>query len=275
MTAISAQARRAFKWVSMGSDLVRRPADGIVVLIYHRVGAQTGGAVDVPREQFARQLDHLGEHCDVVSLGQALDLLDDPAAGSHDRPRVVITFDDGTDDFAEHAVPMLAERQLPATLYVATDFVEREVPFWGEGRALSWSALNDALSSGVVDLASHTHTHALLDHLASDAIADELDRSIELIGERTGQTAVDFAYPKALDPSPAAAAAVAERFRSAALAGTRPNPYGATNALALSRSPVQRTDTDRFFRAKVRGGMGLEDDIRHLLLQRQRQNEQS
>lgn len=274
MTVISTQARRAFKWVSMGSDLVRRPDDGIVVLIYHRVGAETGGAVDVPRSQFARQLDHLVADCDVVSLGEALSLLADPAAAAPERPRVVITFDDGTDDFVDLAVPMLAERQLPATLYVATDFVEREVPFWGVGRALTWSALNDALTSDLITLGSHTHTHALLDHLPAHAIAEELDRSVALIGERTGQIAEDFAYPKALDPSPAAAAAVAERFRSAALAGTRPNPYGSTDALALRRSPVQRTDTDRFFRAKVRGGMGLEDDIRRKLLERQRQNDQ-
>ncbi len=53
-----------------------------------------------------------------------------------------------------------------------------------------------------------------------------------------------------------------EHFVSAALAGTRPNRYGDTDPHRLARSPIQEGDQMRWFRAKVAGGMGFEDDVR-------------
>ena len=64
--------------------------------------------------------------------------------------------------------------------------------------------------------------------------------------------------------SAAADAAVRARFRSAALAGTRPNPYGRTDPYRLARSPIQRADGMSWFRRKLDGGMALEDRLRTL-----------
>jgi hypothetical protein len=77
--------------------------------------------------------------------------------------------------------------------------------------------------------------------------------------------AVHFAYPKSLPPSAGADRAVRARFRSAALAGTRPNRYGRTDPYRLARSPIQAGDEMRWFRAKVAGGMAFEDDVRRAL----------
>jgi hypothetical protein len=74
--------------------------------------------------------------------------------------------------------------------------------------------------------------------------------------------AAHFAYPKALAGSAAADRAVRRRFRSAALAGTRPNRYGASDPYRLSRSPIQRADGMRYFDQKLAGGMGFEDTLR-------------
>jgi hypothetical protein len=58
---------------------------------------------------------------------------------------------------------------------------------------------------------------------------------------------------------------VRARFRSAALAGTRPNRYGATDPYRLSRSPIQLSDGMRWFEAKLDGGMALEDRLRQVI----------
>jgi peptidoglycan/xylan/chitin deacetylase (PgdA/CDA1 family) len=175
----------------------------------------------------------------------------------------VVTFDDGTADVVEEALPVLVEFGIPALLYVATDFVERGRDFPDEGRVASWAALADARTTGCLEMGSHTHTHALLDRLSDEAaVADELDRSIELLGERTGSDARHFAYPKALPGSPVADRLVRDRFASAAVAGTRPNRYGATDPWDLARSPIQVSDGMRWFRAKAAGGLGLEDAVR-------------
>ncbi len=198
----------------------------------------------------------------VRSVDDALDALDRPAPADPDADPVVVTFDDGTADFAELAHPVLERFAIPATLYVATDFVDRGVDFPHGGRPLSWAALADTAASGLVTVGSHTHTHALLDRLPAAAIADELDRADALIAEHLGGPIRHFAYPKAVAGSSPADAAVRARYRSAALAGTRPNRYGATDPFRLARSPIQTSDGMRFFTAKVAGGMRLEDSVR-------------
>ena len=86
----------------------------------------------------------------------------------------------------------------------------------------------------------------------------ELDRSKQLIEDRLGRPCLDFAYPKALPPSPAADVAVRSRFRSAALAGTRANRPGRTDVHRPRRSPIQHSDGMQYFEKKVAGGMALE-----------------
>jgi len=242
-------------------DTVHRPPPGLVVLIYHRVGQRTPVDVDVPLPLFAEQIAELRATRQVVSLTDGLARLADPSTARD--ATVAITFDDGTADFAELALPVLVEHRVPVTLYVATDFIERGMTFPNGGAPLTWTALSDALTTGLVDVGSHTHTHALLDRLTREQIAGELDRSIELIGERTGATAAHFAYPKAV-PAAAADALVRARFRSAVLAGTRVNRFGA-DPYRIARSPVQRSDGMRWFRHKAAGGLGFEDTLPRLL----------
>ena len=266
MTA-KARLARTVKNLAATVDRVRGPRPGVVVLIYHRVGGGSGLEVDLPVELFAAQMELLAGEGRVVTLDAALAALDVPSA-SPGRDPVVITFDDGTADFAEHAMPVLERHGVPATLYVATSFVEDQQPFPADGTPLTWAALGDAVSTGLLTVGSHTHTHALLDRAAPDVVDDELSRSVELIGERLGVSAEHFAYPKANAGSPAAERAVRARFRSAALAGTRPNPYGRTDPYRLARSPIQVADGMEWFRRKSEGGMALEDTLRRLLNRR-------
>jgi peptidoglycan/xylan/chitin deacetylase (PgdA/CDA1 family) len=254
-------ARRAMK--TLASLAPAHP--GTVVLIYHRVGAGSGLEIDLDPALFDRQLGALAAAGDTVPLGAAIESLRSQTAPGSAARAVVVTFDDGTVDFADVALPIIVEHRIPVTLYLATAFVEDQRTFPDDGRPLSWSALRDACATGLVDVGSHTHTHAVLDRLPDDAVAAELDRSRQLIEDRLGRPCADFAYPKALAPTPAADAAVRARFRSAALAGTRANVPGATDVYRLARSPVQSSDGMQFFARKLAGGMRLEDDLRRSL----------
>ena len=245
-------------------DVVRPATSGLVVLIYHRVGGHTPVTVDLPTAVFDDQIAELAATTNVLSLDDAVDRL---AAGQDLTGSVVVTFDDGTVDFVDEALPVLERHGVPATLYVATQHVENRIDFPDDGRVITWQALDDARSTGLVTIGSHTHGHVLLDRLDPAAAADDLDRSIDLIGQRLGCAADHFAYPKALAASAAVEPLVRERFRSAAIAGTRPNPMG-TDVHRLTRSPVQTTDGSRWFRRKVAGGMHFEDDLRRLVNRR-------
>ncbi|MCA1845020.1 MAG: polysaccharide deacetylase family protein, partial [Actinobacteria bacterium] len=250
------------KWTAAATDGLRRPR-GLVILIYHRVGGHTPVSVDLPRPLFAEQLAALVADWLPVTLDRAAELVTRPAAPAG-RPPLCLTFDDGTADFVEEALPELVAYQVPAIVYVATEHVETGQLFPDEGRPVSWAGLRDAISTGLVTVGSHTHTHRLLDRVDGPEAADQLDRSIGLINDRLGVACRHFAYPKALLGSREAEQEVRRRFRTAALAGTRPNPYGPTDLHRLRRSPVQVTDGMRWFRRKASGGMALEDDLRTL-----------
>ena len=260
-------ARSALKSSAAAADVLRRPARGLVVLIYHRVGRRTPTEVDLPLALFVDQIAWLAATLPVVSLDDGLAWVAGGDAGADDL-RVAITFDDGTADFADVAVPVLEQYRVPATLYVATQFLEDRRPFPNDGEPISWSALRDCVATGVVTVGSHTHSHALLDRLPDAEVTGELDRSIELIGERTGAVATHFAYPKALMGSPAADRAVRARFGSAALAGGHANRPGATDVHRLARTPVQVSDGEAWFRRKACGGLALEESIRRMVNRR-------
>lgn len=269
--AVRRAAGIALKSTSVAADVVQRPAPGLVILLYHQIGAPRASEVNLSADRFDEQLAHIGEAGGALPIDQAVAVLSPGQATSARQPqpaRFVITFDDGTADFVDTALPLLAKYKLPVTLYVATRWIEEQRSFWDDGTVLSWAALAEAVSTGLVTIGSHTHSHVLLDRLAPAQIDVELDRSIDLIGERLGVKAEHFAYPKALPPSPAADLAVRDRFESAALAGTRANPIGATDPFRLARTPVQVGDGRLWFERKAAGGMQLEDKVREMLNRR-------
>jgi peptidoglycan/xylan/chitin deacetylase (PgdA/CDA1 family) len=258
-TLVAPGVRTGIKGVASATDLVLRPPEGITILIYHRVGAGNGGQMDLSPAAFDAQLDWLNRHHRILTLDEALVELRGPASRG---PGVVLTFDDGTTDWVDHALPALERHGVPATFYVATSFIDEDRPFPSDGRPLSWAGVRELASSGLATIGSHTHRHLLLDRLPADEVADELDRSIELLGEHAGVVPEHFCYPKAVAGSPGAEQAVRARFSSAVLAGTRPNLAGRSDPYRLWRSPVQPSDGERWFRSKARGGMRLEDDLR-------------
>jgi Polysaccharide deacetylase len=272
VAGVSGLIRRTVKVASAGADRLRPNIAGVVILIYHRVGGGSGLEIDLDPGVFDDQMAAVAASNRVVSLGTALARIDARADSDVDRASsVVVTFDDGTADFADVALPILERHSVCATLYAATGFIDDGVDFPDGGRPLSWSALRDACATGLVDVGSHTHRHVLLDRISPAVAADELDRSVGLIADRLGRPPLDFAYPKAVAGTPENARLVRDRFRSAALAGTRANPYASakssrrTDPQRLARSPIQVSDGMRYFERKLAGGMALEDSFRRAI----------
>jgi peptidoglycan/xylan/chitin deacetylase (PgdA/CDA1 family) len=232
-----------------------------VVLAYHRVGGGSGLDVDLDPGLFDEQMAYLAQRGTVQDLDGGIERLD----GDEPRSSVVVTFDDGTVDFMDHALPSLIDNGVEATYYIATRFVDEQLPFPNEGTPLTWTALAEAVSTGLVTVGCHTHSHAVVDKLSPEATDEEMRRSTGLIEDRLGVTAHHFAYPKGVFGGEANEAAVARYCRSAALAECGVNPPGSTDRLRLRRSPIQQSDGMRYFEKKVAGGMVLEGTIRDLL----------
>ncbi len=106
---------------------------GAVVLMYHSVATPErrllqDPAMAMPAKTFAAQMSFLSKRRRVISLDALNEVLtkgESPAPGS-----VVITFDDGYLDNYEVAAPILAEHYLPATVFLATGYIERVENMW-------------------------------------------------------------------------------------------------------------------------------------------------
>ena len=258
------RANRAVKQLAAGYDMVRRPAPGLVVLAYHRVGGNSGLEVDLDPGLFAAQMQQLSAQRRAVDIDRGLELVQQ----SNGPPSVVITFDDGTVDFIDHALPALVAAGVPATYYVATQFIDEQQRFPDRGTPMTWAGLAEAASTGLVTIGSHTHSHAVMDKLSPAGVENELRRSKELIEDHLGRPAHHFAYPKGVFGGSANEMVVGQHFRSAALANCAVNRFGATNPLRLDRFPIQRSDGMAYFARKCEGGMALEGRLRAILNRR-------
>jgi peptidoglycan/xylan/chitin deacetylase (PgdA/CDA1 family) len=231
-----------------------------VVLIYHRVGGGTNSAVDLPVDTFREQMKVLAGSHPVLTLDHVVEQL----AGGCSPVGVVITFDDGTPDFYETAVPVLESFGLPATLYATTGPIDAGHPMpWGVPSA-SWDGLRSAVATGLVTIGSHTRDHPLLDRLDRLQVAEQLDSSISSITEHIGVAPRHFAYPKAVPGNVAAEIEVRSRFASAAVAGNRVN-LADGDLHRLSRTPVHRADSPATFERKICGGLRLEGSVREVV----------
>lgn len=228
------------------------PARGATLLIFHRVGGGTGDELDTPLDRFEAELDALvaGGH-DVVHLDEALDRL---AAGD-DRPSVVLTFDDGFADVHAHALPLLVERRLPFTLYVAAGLLGGTMAWEGSNGhsqgapALTWDQLEAVQASGLATVGNHTWDHSRPE--ATDEA--QLDRCSDALEARLGARPRHFAWTWGIEV-PALRPAIEARFRSACT-GTLGRNVPGDDPLSLRRVPVRASDPLPFFEAKLRGNL--------------------
>ena len=134
MTPFRSRLKRAMEGI-LGSHLSlgiarRRQRGARLVLAYHNVvlnrpSPNPGEAsLHLAFDGFRRQLDAIEvSGFDVVSLGS-------PEPDPDATPQVVITFDDAYFGSLELAVPELARRGLPATVFVAPGILGRSTMWW-------------------------------------------------------------------------------------------------------------------------------------------------
>ena len=131
-------ARRVLESTALAARahlVARRGRRGrLLVLAYHNVIADRYDAgadlsLHLPLARFIAQVDALSETHRVVPLDAALSE-DTDRAGAF--PEVAITFDDAYAGTIAHAVPVLAERQIPATIFVPPGRLGGQSFWWDE-----------------------------------------------------------------------------------------------------------------------------------------------
>lgn len=177
----------------------------IPILMYHSISDKATHAFKqftVPPDMFERQLNYLVRNnyvpLTVTQLVTAMGNSPETARPLPDRP-VLLTFDDGFEDFYINALPALQRYGLTATLYTVAGFVG-ETSRWlkPEGEELrkivSWSQLVEISRSGI-ECGSHSLTHPQLDLLPVNQAWQEIWFSKGILEERLGKKILSFCYP--------------------------------------------------------------------------------
>ena len=173
----------------------------VPILLYHSISSEPMPLI----RDFAIDLPTFEEHLDLV-LSHELEpltvsgFLDASARGDTGllERAVVITFDDGFEDFASAALPALRERELNATLYVTTGVLRGGAEPAGDEIArhmLSWEQLGALGSDAAVEIGGHSVTHPQLDTLGGARLRDEVGRCKRELEDALGEEVRTFAYP--------------------------------------------------------------------------------
>ena len=117
-------------------DLARKITPNLLtVLNYHRIDDAFREDFDTFRpnvsatpSEFAAQMDHVSRKYNVISGTELVAFI----KGRHQLPAhaAIITFDDGYYDNYANAYPILKARNLPAIIFLATDFIGSRKPFF-------------------------------------------------------------------------------------------------------------------------------------------------
>ena len=176
------------------ASLFSREKDAASILMYHSIG-RNDAFFTVRKEEFEKQLQYLRDnHFDVITLSALLERLKQNKSLAH---TVVITFDDGYKDNYDSAFPLLKKYQMPATIFLATNYIDGSMKLKDETvlPMLSRQEIQEMTRSGLIECMPHTGSHMRYTGDNLDALMEEVRESRRTVEALTGRSAPLFAYP--------------------------------------------------------------------------------
>ena len=172
-------------------------ASRLPVLTYHSLD-DSGSPISIAPHQFRWQMQRLqADGWRTLTLDE---LLAGHARGAWPSRTFALTFDDGFENFAEHALSVLGDCGFSATLFIVADWVGRTndwpgqvswVPRWP---LLTWDRLC-AISQAGVEIGGHSLSHVSLTRIPLDVAQREIVDCRRVLEDRIGHPARSFAYP--------------------------------------------------------------------------------
>lgn len=176
--------------------------NGISILMYHQVGAfapmRTHRATYCDHRRFAAQM-RLLKALDyrVLSMDEVVACL----GGQRPIPprAVALTFDDGYENFYEHAFPILQQYGFPAMVYLVAGKIGGHADWLAaEGHPpaalMDWPRIRELRAAGI-DFGSHGMRHIRLANQPPEVLRHELADSRERLQDGLGEAVHHFCYP--------------------------------------------------------------------------------
>lgn len=168
------------------------------IMTYHSLD-DSRSVISIAPSTFRRQMEWLAKSdLQVLSLAA---LVQATASALPDRHAVAITFDDGFENFAQYAAPVLRDLALPATLFVVSGRVGLDNRWRDVDDAavptlplLDWDSLARIKADGV-SIGAHTRRHPRLSSCSPEHVEDEMVGARDDIRHAIGDAPTTFAYP--------------------------------------------------------------------------------
>jgi peptidoglycan/xylan/chitin deacetylase (PgdA/CDA1 family) len=237
---------------------------GIPILMYHSISDDAPEdrdsyfATTTAPQVFHDQMQFLhSEGYRTITLSEASRQLE-----SNTRPeiekQVVITFDDGFEDFYLNAVPAMQRFGFTATMYLATDYVGKWTQRFKGRNCLTWSQVSELEAAGM-SFGSHTVSHPQLYSIQMRQVENELRDSKKVIEDNLGHAIDSFCYPYAFPEQDKDFTSNVRQLLThcgysqgvCTIVGIAA-PH--SDRLFLPRLPVSSRDDSQFLRAKLEGG---------------------
>lgn len=262
-----------------------RGRDCFGILMYHRVTDFPAGFPEptwnVEPERFEEQLAGLlARGFEPWPLSRAIEFHQD--ARPIPRRAFIVTFDDGYECVYRRAWPILRKLQVPATIFLATAYLDSNEPFpcddWlaaGDAKVSpdSWQPLTttqcrEMHQGGLIELAAHTHTHDDFRGRPDDLRRDLLQNLHEL-RERFGINAATFAFPFGIVKEGFAGKPLSDVARDVGLLcslSTEPElVHRSSDPFSWGRFPAEQHDTASSLAASLGGWTGALREIKRAL----------
>jgi len=170
----------------------------VPILTYHSID-KSGSVISTAPEVFRRQMQYLSENgYKAVTLNEFISSL------SEDKTpflkTVVLTFDDGFQNFFSEAFPVLEEYGFRATVFLVTEFCGKNNDWAGNppelpsSKVLSWEEIRQLHGLGI-EFGGHSRTHPDLTKVSDSRVESEIVESKAVIENALGGEVTTFAYP--------------------------------------------------------------------------------
>lgn len=163
--------------------------NGAVAVMYQRFGESGFPATNITLEQFDAHIAELTSGAyRVLALSEVVSALREGRA-LPDRS-VVLTIDDAYLSVFHEAWPRLKAANLPFTLFVSTDAVDRKYPDF-----MTWEQLRQLAADPSVTIGLHGSKHGHMIEADPDANREKIKKSAARLKAELGFAATLFAYP--------------------------------------------------------------------------------
>lgn len=221
------------------------PRMGCRILMYHSIGSKAykdkKNLFSLSENQFKDQMDYIYKN-----YKNSLTSLDIKKVTSKTFS-ISITFDDGYKDNLYIAAPIILEKGFPISVFITTDFVEKNFKNFLNKKEISHLA-----SLNRVTIGSHGKTHRSLANCSSKEVRNELEYSKKFLEDIVGYEVDKISYP--FGSCNTKTKLIAEECGyKVGLTSYENTNTSSKNNLLLSRTAILSIDSNRIFKQKLYG----------------------